>query len=142
MVSYYAVFDDGQQLRHVGPFHDTAKADTYGTARQGDQFDYLGWSELTESAEFDQLAGVESIDANTRENGWHGVVTRWDDEATHGFITDSDGRSWFVSRDDLPDGLDRLEIGVYVWFVGSPNPRPGKKYPQAYGIRITVSGGS
>ncbi|MFD7161754.1 hypothetical protein ACFV9C_44715 [Kribbella sp. NPDC059898] len=28
-----------------------------------------------------------------------------------------------------------LEVGAHVTFTGSPHPKPGKKYPQAYTVR-------
>lgn len=63
-----------------------------------------------------------------------GTVTRW--QGTAGFITDTSGGSWFVSRDDLPEGREELVVGARVTFSGSPKPRPGKKYPQAVSLRL------
>ncbi|SEP54295.1 MULTISPECIES: NYN domain-containing protein [Amycolatopsis] len=67
---------------------------------------------------------------------WRGTVTGWRQGQTSGFITDNRGGSWFVSRDELPDGYDNLDVGTPVSFTGSPKPAPGKKYPQAYSIHI------
>lgn len=67
---------------------------------------------------------------------WRGTVTGWRPGQTSGFITDSRGGSWFVSRDELPEGYEDLDVGVLVSFTGAPKPAPGKKYPQAYSIHI------
>ncbi|PRY39079.1 NYN domain-containing protein [Umezawaea tangerina] len=64
-----------------------------------------------------------------------GTVTGWKAGQPHGFITDSRGSSWFVSRDDLPDGRAGLPNGTPVSFTGSPVPGGGRKYPRAYEIR-------
>ncbi|MET1072995.1 MAG: NYN domain-containing protein [Umezawaea sp.] len=64
-----------------------------------------------------------------------GTVTGWKAGQPHGFITDSRGGSWFVSRDDLPDGRTGLPNGTPVSFTGSPAPTAGRKYPRAYSIR-------
>ncbi|MEO6084614.1 MAG: NYN domain-containing protein [Umezawaea sp.] len=63
-----------------------------------------------------------------------GTVTGWRPGQPHGFITDTRGGSWFVSRDDLPDGHTVLPTGTPVSFTGSPTPIPGRKYPRAYSI--------
>jgi hypothetical protein len=36
---------------------------------------------------------------------------------------------------DLPDGIQSLTPGTSVTFTGSPQPKPGKRYPLAYAIR-------
>ncbi|WP_158839961.1 NYN domain-containing protein [Saccharothrix deserti] len=64
-----------------------------------------------------------------------GTVTGWRVGQPHGFITDTRGGSWFVSRDDLPEGHTVLPTGTPVSFTGSPTPTPGRKYPRAYSIR-------
>lgn len=137
MTWYDAVFDHGRQMRTVGPFDSSDEADEYGRARQSDQVNYLGWAERTGRVEFDRVVGAMQVRADQPDHGWYGVLTRWEPGATQGFITDRDGCSWFVSRDDLPGGLAALEVGVNVWFTGSPHPKPGKKYPQAYTVLIT-----
>jgi hypothetical protein len=63
-----------------------------------------------------------------------GIVTGWRAGQPHGFITDTRGGSWFVSRDDLPEGHTGLPTGTPVSFTGSPTPTPGRKYPRAYSI--------
>jgi hypothetical protein len=63
-----------------------------------------------------------------------GTVTGWRAGQPHGFITDTRGASWFVSRDDLPEGHTVLPTGTPVSFTGSPTPIPGRKYPRAYSI--------
>jgi cold shock CspA family protein len=134
MPGYDAVFTDGLQMRTVGPFDNPAEADEYGSARHGEQFDYLGCAERTGRVELDQVIGAMQVSADRPEHGWNGVVTRWADGATHGFITDRERRSWFVSRDDLPEGLSALDEDTDVCFSGSPHPKPGKKYPQAFSV--------
>ncbi|MET9227233.1 NYN domain-containing protein [Lentzea sp. NPDC003310] len=64
-----------------------------------------------------------------------GTVASWKSGQPHGFITDSRGGSWFVSRDELPDGLTLLLAGTPVSFTGSPAPMPGRKYPRAQAVR-------
>lgn len=140
MTWYDAVFRDRRQLRTVGPFATPDEAEQYGTARHGNQLNYLGWAERTGRVELDRVIGAMQASAADPGHGWHGVVTRWEAGATHGFITDRTSRSWFVSHDDLPDGLAALDPGTAVWFTGSPKPKPGKRYPQAYSVRIAEPG--
>jgi len=64
-----------------------------------------------------------------------GTVTSWKSGQPHGFITDTRGGSWFVSRDDLAAGLTLLLVGTPVSFTGSPEPIPGRKYPRAQSVR-------
>lgn len=64
-----------------------------------------------------------------------GTVTGWESGRAHGFITDTRGGSWFVSRDDLPEGLTLLLVGTPVSFTGSPVPTGGRKYPRAQAVR-------
>ena len=140
MTWYDAVFDDGEQMRTVGPFDSPGEAEEYGKAHRGNRLDYLGWAERTGRVELDQVIGAMLTPAGQPEHGWYGVITRWDAGATQGFLTDRERRSWFVSRDDLPGGLAAIDVGVHVWFTGSPHPKPGKKYPQAYTVRVTGPG--
>lgn len=65
-----------------------------------------------------------------------GLITRWVPGETSGFVTDHDGRSWFVSRDDLPEGQETLPVGTRITFAGSHHPSPGKKYPRARSVRL------
>jgi cold shock CspA family protein len=65
-----------------------------------------------------------------------GTVTTWRSGQAHGFITDTRGGSWFVSRDDLPEGLTLLLAGTPVSFTGSPVPLAGRKYPRAQSVRL------
>lgn len=136
MTWYDAVFDDGQQMRTITGFHSPSEADEYGRAHHGQQINYLGWAQRTGRVELDQvIAAAQAASANEQDRDWSGVVTRWEAGATHGFITDRDARSWFVSRDGLPDQLTALDVGTRVRFAGSPHPTRGKKYPQAYTVR-------
>ncbi|MGW6448548.1 NYN domain-containing protein [Lentzea sp. NPDC055074] len=64
-----------------------------------------------------------------------GTVATWKSGQAHGFITDTRGGSWFVSRDELPAGLTLLLAGTPVSFTGSPAPMPGRKYPRAQAVR-------
>ncbi|MCX2950886.1 NYN domain-containing protein [Lentzea sp. NEAU-D7] len=64
-----------------------------------------------------------------------GTVATWKTGQAHGFITDTRGGSWFVSRDELPAGLTLLLAGTPVSFTGSPAPMPGRKYPRAQAVR-------
>lgn len=65
-----------------------------------------------------------------------GEITRWNPGETYGFVTSTEGHSWFVSRDSLPDGLLELPEGTQVTFSGSPKPKVGKPYPEALRIRV------
>ena len=68
-----------------------------------------------------------------------GAITRWRPGDTSGFITHTDDRSWFVSRDDLPPGHEHLPEQTNVTFSGSTTPRPGKPYPQAVAVHMVVT---
>ncbi|ANZ41759.1 NYN domain-containing protein [Lentzea guizhouensis] len=65
-----------------------------------------------------------------------GTIATWKSGQAHGFITDTKGGSWFVSRDDLPEGLTLLLAGTPVSFTGSPVPMAGRKYPRAQLVRL------
>ncbi|GAA0589873.1 hypothetical protein GCM10010174_00980 [Kutzneria viridogrisea] len=67
---------------------------------------------------------------------WRGTVTGWRPGQTHGFITDTEGGSWYVSREDIPRGFDALPLNARVSFAGSPIPSPGRDYPRAHSIRF------
>lgn len=140
MTWYDAQFSDGQRTYTVGPFDSANEAETFGQARHGDQLDYLGVAQRVGRQEIDKLIGtLQLTNAPTRPNRHTGVITKWDAGATHGFITATDGMSWFASRDELPDGRMSLPLGTAVTFTGSPKPKPGKKYPQAYSIEADES---
>ncbi|GAA3463970.1 hypothetical protein GCM10018963_59830 [Saccharothrix longispora] len=84
---------------------------------------------------FVRSGGVVASGAGLPRGRRRGTVTGWRAGQPHGFITDTRGGSWFVSRDDLPDGHTVLPTGTPVSFTGSPTPTPGRKYPRAYAIR-------
>lgn len=65
-----------------------------------------------------------------------GTITRWKPGEQWGFALDGQGRTWFVSRDQLPDDLPGLPPGAYMTWAGSPSPQPGRQYPQAYTVRL------
>jgi hypothetical protein len=66
----------------------------------------------------------------------HGTMTRWRDGDRWGFVMDGKGQTWYVASDQLPDGLPTLPPGAYVSWSGSPSPAPGRRYPQAYTVRL------
>jgi cold shock CspA family protein len=63
-----------------------------------------------------------------------GTITRWRPGETFGFLTSSEGTSWFVSADSLPSGYKDLAENTAVTFAGSATPAPGRRYPQAYTV--------
>lgn len=64
-----------------------------------------------------------------------GVINRWHAHENFGFATeDGTRRPWFLTADDLPPGLVRLDKGTRVAFHGAPEPGAGRKYPHALGV--------
>jgi uncharacterized LabA/DUF88 family protein len=84
---------------------------------------------------FVRSAGAVASSVGSPRGRRRGTVTGWRPGQPHGFITDTRGGSWFVSRDDLPEGHTVLPTGTPVSFTGSPTPTAGRKYPRAYSIR-------
>jgi cold shock CspA family protein len=64
-----------------------------------------------------------------------GVVTRWDEGSSFGFITGDDGQSYFLSNSDLPGGYTYLPVGTAVTFTSGAAPEPGKRYLRARAVR-------
>jgi cold shock CspA family protein len=69
-----------------------------------------------------------------------GIVTRWEDGDTYGFITCEDKATYFLSDTDLPRGHRSLPVGTAVTFVPANNPQPGKRYPRARTVRFAGEG--
>jgi cold shock CspA family protein len=65
-----------------------------------------------------------------------GIVTRWQDGETYGFITSEDKTSYFLSDADLPRGHASLPPGTVVTFAPASNPQPGKRHPRARAVRL------
>jgi cold shock CspA family protein len=64
-----------------------------------------------------------------------GVVTRWNDGDSFGFITGDDGQGYFLSNSDLPPGYTYLAVGTAVSFTSAAAPEPGKRYLRARAAR-------
>ncbi|XVV00618.1 NYN domain-containing protein [Actinosynnema sp. CA-248983] len=86
-------------------------------------------------APFARTSGSGASVAGEPRGRRKGTVTGWKPGQPHGFITDTRGASWFVSRDDLEDGLPALPIGTSVSFTGPSTPPIGRKYPRAYAVQ-------
>ncbi|MFC7733428.1 DUF6221 family protein [Actinomadura keratinilytica] len=65
----------------------------------------------------------------------HGSISRWDDGSPYGFVTDTVGRAWFVSRDQLVGQRESLPLHQPVAFLGDPVAPEGKAHPPALGVR-------
>ncbi|MEU6034710.1 DUF6221 family protein [Actinomadura sp. NPDC047616] len=65
----------------------------------------------------------------------HGSISRWEDGSPYGFITDTAGRAWYVSRDQLVGQRESLPLYQPVAFLGDPVVPAGKSHPPALGIR-------
>ncbi|HEX7304002.1 NYN domain-containing protein [Lentzea sp.] len=85
---------------------------------------------------FVRSAGAVASPVGAPRGRRRGTVASWKSGQAHGFITDTRGGSWFVSRDDLPQGLTLLLAGTPVSFTGSPVPLAGRKYPRAQAVRL------
>ncbi|MFG1878026.1 NYN domain-containing protein [Sphaerisporangium sp. NPDC049003] len=83
---------------------------------------------------------VKGATTKRADDGYsYGTVNKWKPGAAFGFITDTQGTSWFVERQALPPGLKSLPVGQQVRFNGRPHPAPGRPYPQAYAVQpVTV----
>jgi hypothetical protein len=68
-----------------------------------------------------------------------GVITRWQDGETYGFITSEDRVTYFLSESDLPRGLASLTVGTVVTFTAADNPQPGKAHLRAKSVRLAES---
>jgi len=74
---------------------------------------------------------------------WTGFINNWFTEGltnghvlSYGFATAPDGRSWFVSSQELPAGLDTLPRGTVISWSGSGDNSPGEKRPTAWTVRV------
>ena len=64
-----------------------------------------------------------------------GVITRWQQDATYGLITeDSTGQTWVANSADLTVQKTRLPAGTRVTFTGTCIHANGS-YPQAHTVR-------
>jgi hypothetical protein len=98
-----------------------------------------GWAHLLDSGlggdyplryPFTTRARSDTRRSPVSEDGYrYGTINRW--ERDHGFLTDRSGLRWFVHRNDIAGGHDRLPQGQHVRFNGRPRPMPGRSYPQA-----------
>lgn len=68
----------------------------------------------------------------------HGTITRWVPGESYGFITDDDGQSWFLSRNQAPAGDGDLSEGTRVTFSGTARLLPGRPYPDASRVRAVA----
>lgn len=125
-------YDTPEEASEAGRAAATAELKFVGVARN------LGHTDLTMLAGQLRLGKGGAGPSQSTHGRWRGMVTGWKPGATNGFITDSHGRSWFVSRSSLPAGYDSLPINTRVTFTGSPHPAPGKRYPQAQSIAIDI----
>jgi cold shock CspA family protein len=81
-------------------------------------------------------APVKGATSQRAADGYrYGTVNKWQDGAAFGFITDTDGVNWFVSKQALPPDLKSLSVGRQVRFNGRPRPTPGKPYPEARAVQ-------
>jgi hypothetical protein len=106
----------------------------------------------TESPALDHLlvAGMEDpnypgvfpfVEVTATDTGVYGAVhagrvDRWRDDESFGFIHDTHGRSWWLSKDSLLGSVADVQVGTLVSFRGSPHNSPGRDYPTAYSVRI------
>lgn len=127
MILYDAIFDDGINLFTVGPFDSSTKAADYGKNHHNNVLDFLGFARRNDHAELVRILG--SSEATENRNG---IITRWRNNETYGFIVDRQEQTWFVSRRDLPEKLSTLTRGTLVNFTGSLTISTDKKYPTAY----------
>ena len=134
-VWFDAQFEAEDEDLTVGPFDTVSEAQQFGDAHNTATVRYVGVARRVGRQELAQLIGQTQI-GPAGEGSRRGVITRWQTGATSGFLTDSEGLSWFVSRDSLPDGRQELSTGIEVTFAGMPKPKPGKRYPEAYSLRI------
>lgn len=134
------MFDDGSGTPVVATSYDTPEeAADAGRRCETDELRFVqvarhaGPTDLTMlAAELRQRRDDHAALTDGRRHV--GLITRWD--TTSGFATSSEGKSWFVSCYDLPDGYDRLPLNTRISWSGSPNCLPGKKYPQARSIQL------
>lgn len=136
-IRYTPLFDDGQGPLSCGTFDTPGEAAQYGQEMATAELPYLGFGRHIGHGDLMSLAAQRTLGAQAVEHQHRrpGRITRWDQGATHGFLTDQDGRSWFVSRSDIGD-LDSLPPTTLVTFTGASHPAPGKKYPQARLVQV------
>lgn len=137
-------------LRITGPKGIAVVASAPDAGRQGGRALANTWATITDKTglTFPGLPGAETQADQPRKprqtrpaltrQPRQGAVTRWKPGETYGFITGPDGRSWFVSRDSLPDGTTELPEGTGVAFTGSPTPKARKGYPEALRVRVAA----
>lgn len=121
----------------VGPFDSEGDADAFGEAHTCAEAGYVGTARRLGRQELAaEIARLRAGGGPESARSWRrtGVISRW--SGTSGFATDSEGTSWFVSRDDLPAGRAELDVHTAIAFSGAPDPAPGKKYPRAYSIQL------
>jgi hypothetical protein len=131
---YLAIFTDGDAQYAV--IFDSKEAAAAYAAAPDHGLTFLGIARRVGLSQLARIAARQDLAATGGSPHRTGRITRWIPDATNGFATDTEGRSWFVSREDLPGGKLYLPLGTEITFSGLPNPRPGKKYPQAYSVQI------
>src|SRR4051812_41529012 len=98
------MFSDGSRTPVTSGTYDTPEeAAEAGRAAATDELEFVGVARHLGHTDLTALAGQLRLakGAGPRQSNhgrWTGLVTGWKPGATNGFITDSHGRSWFVSR--------------------------------------------
>jgi hypothetical protein len=86
-----------------------------------------------------------ATDNNTYGAMHTGRITRWRDGERYGFLTDTHGQSWWLSKDSLLGNVTDIDVGTWVEFKGSPHPPNGQRIPTAVSVRKqtrTAAGGA
>ncbi len=136
---FSAVFDDGDGELSCGAFDTAQEAEEFGAKMAGPHLDFV---EVQRRLAMKTLySHINTLTAQHTtfldgEGSRRGTIVRWQPYDNWGFISDTEGNQWYVREDQVLPDRECLDVRTPVTFSGSPHPKPGKRWPEAYSVRV------